>query len=190
MRARELANKSEIREQVYAFRAGNESVWRNVVEHNSSWLYALSIRLLWNSNDAEEAVQECFLRAFRQRRQLKNFERLRSWLRKICIRVCLRNRRKNKGVSLDEAEEFLAPVDKTSPDRRATTREETEKVLQGLAKLSPRQRSCLILAVFEGLSMKEVAESTGLKEGTVKRYIFDGRQFLCEYLGIDRRNDE
>lgn len=185
-----MAGKSRTGEQFYAFHKGNETVWRNIVDKNSNWLYALSLRLLWNSNDAEEAVQECFLRAFKNRRQLKNFERLRSWLRKICIRVCLEHQGKNRAVSLHEVDEFLASADRLSPDRRATTREEMEQVLDGLSKLSARQRSCLILSVFEGLSMKEIAESVGIKEGTVKRYIFEARQLLCEYLGIDRANHE
>ncbi len=55
---------------------------------------------------------------------------------------------------------------------------------------SPRQRSCLILSVFEGLSMNEIAETMGIKEGTVKRYIFEARQFLYQHLKIDRKNDE
>ena len=185
-----MVDKTETTKETHAFRRGNEVIWRKTVEAYSCWLYGLSIRLLWNSNDAEEAVQECFLRAFRQRRQLKDFERLHSWLRKICIRVCLRNRWKKREVSLHEAEEFLVLPDRFSPDRSAITRENAETVLQALAKLSPRQRGCLILTVFEELSMKEIADSMGIKEGTVKRYIFEARQFLYQYLKIDRRNDE
>ncbi|MHC4647976.1 MAG: RNA polymerase sigma factor [Planctomycetota bacterium] len=185
-----MSDKSRIGEQLYAFHEGNESVWRSIVGSNGIWLYALSFRLLWGSDDAEEAVQECFLRAFKKRRQLRNFDQLHGWLRKICIRVCLRSRRKKRTASLHEVKEFLLPADRFSPDKRATTAEETQKVLQGLSKLSGRQRSCLILSVFEGLSMKEIAQSMGIKEGTVKRYIFEARQFLAGYLGIDRRNDE
>ncbi len=184
-----MPDKSRIGEQLYAFHEGSESVWRNIVESNGVWLYALSVRLLWGCDDAEEAVQECFLRAFKKRRQLRNFDQLHGWLRKICIRVCLRGRRRKGIASLHEVKEFLLPADRFSPDKRATAAEETQKVVQGLSKLSGRQRSCLILSVFEGLSMKEIAESMGIKEGTVKRYIFEARQFLYEYLGIDRGND-
>ena len=185
-----MVDKSRITEQAIAFQRGNEAIWRKVVQNNCGWMYALSTRLLWNSNDAQEAVQECFLQAFKKRGQLRNFDQLCGWLRKICIRICLRKRSKNKAVSLHEVAEFLMPTDQLSPDGMATTREEIEKVLQGLAKLSPRQRSCLILSVFEGLSMNEIAETMGIKEGTVKRYIFEARQFLYQYLKIDRRNDE
>lgn len=185
-----MPGKSRIREQFYAFHEGNETVWRNIVERNGNWLYALSLRLLRDPDGAEEAVQECFLRAFRQRRQLKDFERLHGWLRRICIRICLRSRDKNGAVSLHEVEEFLVLGEGLSPDMRATTKEEMEKVVQGLSRLSARQRSCLILSVFEGLSMKEISESVGIKEGTVKRYIFEARRSLCEYLGIGARDDE
>ncbi|MHC4477484.1 MAG: RNA polymerase sigma factor [Planctomycetota bacterium] len=174
-------------EQLHAFHEANESVWRDIVERNGSWLYALSFRLLWDANEAEEAVQECFLRAFKKRGQLRDLERLSGWLRKICLRVCLRNRRKTRTLSLHEVDGFLVPADRLSPDKTAASREKIHKVLCGLSKLSARQRGCLILAVFEGLSVNEIAESMGIKEGTVKRYIFEARQSLGEYLDIDGR---
>jgi RNA polymerase sigma-70 factor (ECF subfamily) len=177
-------------ERVIAFQRGNEVVWREIVQNNSDWLYALSVRLLWDSNDAQEAVQDCFLQAFKKRGQLKSFDRLCGWLRTICIRICLRKRSKNKTVSLHEVEEFLVPTDQLSPDGMVTTREEIEKVLRGLVKLPPRQRSCLMLSVFERLSMKEIAETMGIKNGTVRHYIFEARQFLYQYLKIDRKTDE
>ncbi len=185
-----MVDKSRITERVIAFQRGNEVVWRAIVQNNGGWLYALSVRLLWDSNDAQEDVQECFLHAFKKRGQLKSFDRLCGWLRTICIRICLRKRSKNKPVSLHEVEEFLVPTNQLSPDGVVTAREEIEKVLQGLVKLSPRQRSCLMLSVFEKLSMNEIAETTGIKEGTVKRYIFEARQYLYQYLKIDRKNDE
>jgi RNA polymerase sigma-70 factor (ECF subfamily) len=190
MRARKLPGMSVMTEQFHEFHKGNESIWRNIVERNGSWLYALSFRLLWDRNEAEEAVQECFLRAFKKRGQLRDLERLPSWLRKICLRICLRKKGKNRTVSLHEVEGLLVPADGLSPDKTAATREEIEKVLCGLSKLSARQRGCLILLVFDGLSGNEIAESMGIKEGTVKRYIFEARQSLCDYLGIKRRNDD
>lgn len=184
-----MVDKNIITEQTRAFQRGNEVIWRKVVQSNTGWLYTLSFRLLWESNDAQDAIQECFLQAFKKRGQLRNFDQLGGWLKKICIRICLRKRSKNNTVCLHEIEEFV-PTGQISPDGIATIREETEKVLKGLAKLSPRQRSCLILSILERLSMNEIAETMGIKEGTVKRYIFEARQFLYQYLGIDRKNDE
>lgn len=94
-----------------------------------------------------------------------------------------------KIVSLQGIEEFLLPMDPVSPDRKAANREEIKNIISGLAKLSPRQRSCLVLSVFEGLSMNEISKTIGIRVGTVKRYIFEARQALSKCLKKDGRND-
>lgn len=185
-----MEDKNRIKEQIGAFQDGNEIVWRKIVENNSNWLYVMSIRMLWDSNDAEEVVQECFLRAFKKRGQLRNFNQLRGWLRTICVRICLRKHSENKTVSLHNVEAFMVPDNQISPEKTATAREEIKKVLQGLAKLSQRQQTCLTLSVFEKFSMNQIAKAVGIKEGTVRRYIFEARQSLHQYLKIKRRNDD
>jgi RNA polymerase sigma-70 factor (ECF subfamily) len=55
-------------------------------------------------------------------------------------------------------------------------------VLDGLSKLSQRQRACLTLSVFEDLSIEEISQSLGISNGAVKRYIYEARQSLKKYL--------
>ena len=184
-----MTNENEIREQLCAFQEGDEVIWRQIVHSNSSWLYALCLRLLWNASEAEDAVQECFLNAFKGRKQLKNMHNLRSWLRTICVRICVKKCKKNKTVFLVEAEDFMVTANPVSPERLVTAKEEIKKVLLGLTMLSPRQMSCLILSVFEGLSMNEVSKTLGIREGTVKRYVFEARQFLKSYLKMVENNE-
>jgi RNA polymerase sigma-70 factor (ECF subfamily) len=166
-----------------AFQQGDEDAWREIVEANSPWLFALSLRMLGHADDAEDVVQECFLRAFRARRQLANFDSLRGWLRTTCARLCLRRPRKSPSVSLDDVAAFVPSEKDISPDRIAAAEEEIRTVLDGLSRLSPRRRGCLVLAVFEDLSIREISATMGISSGSVKRYIFEARSALRQLLG-------
>jgi RNA polymerase sigma factor (sigma-70 family) len=164
------------------FQDGNETVWQQIVLENSQWLFSLCLRIVRHPNDAEDIVQETFLQAFRARKQLKNFDNLRSWLRKICVRLAIRRPRRRQTVSLDEVNAFIANKKTAFADQSASTKEELELVLNGLSKLSQRQRVCLILAVFEELSINEIANELGISTGAVKRYIFEARQTLQKFF--------
>jgi RNA polymerase sigma-70 factor (ECF subfamily) len=169
-------------DRLLAFQQGDEDVWQEIVSGNSRWLFALSLRMLGHADDAEDIVQECFLRAFRARRQLANFDSLCGWLRTTCARLCLRRPRKSPDVSLDDVAAFV-PSEEILPDRIAAAEEEIRSVLEGLSRLSPRQRGCLVLAIFEDLSIKEISEAMGISSGSVKRYIFEARSALRHLLG-------
>jgi RNA polymerase sigma factor (sigma-70 family) len=162
---------------------GNEAAWQQIVSTNSQWLYALSLRLLGHPDDAEDAVQECFLQAFRARRQLKNLKTFRGWLRTICVRLCMRKRKKQRPFAAPDPDAFLPAEQSLSPDRIAAARQEIAAALEALDSLPPRQRSCLVLFIFEELSMDEIAETLGVSQGAVKRYIHDARKSLRRFMG-------
>jgi RNA polymerase sigma-70 factor (ECF subfamily) len=158
-------------------------MWGEVVNSNSQWLYDLSLRIIGRPAEAEDVVQETFLRAFRFRTQLRDFERLRGWLKQICVRLCLRCRRNPQSeLSLDQVEAFLPAPASQRPDSSCTAKGELELVLQAMDSLTPRQRTCLVLAVFEGHSGAGIAEMLGLSLGAVKRYIHEARRELERQL--------
>jgi RNA polymerase sigma-70 factor (ECF subfamily) len=169
-------------EKLNFFQDGDESLWQLIIAEYSQWLYNLSLRIVRHSNDAEDIVQETFLQAFRARKQLKDFNSLQGWLRQICLRLCLRKSRFSKTVSLQEVEAFLPDDKSASTTESAASKEELGMVLDGLSKLSQRQRACLTLSVFEDLSIEEISQSLGISNGAVKRYIYEARQTLQKFL--------
>jgi len=169
-------------EKLNFFQDGDETFWQSIIVEYSQWLYNLCLRIVRHTNDAEDIVQETFLNAFRARKQLKDFSNLRGWLRQICVRLCLKRKSKVKTISLQEIEAFMPDEKIASIEDSIASKEELEMVLNGLAKLSQRQRVCLILSVFEGLSIKEISQMLGISAGAVKRYIFEARQTLQEIL--------
>ena len=162
---------------------GDEAAWQEIVSTNSQWLYALSLRLLGHPDDAEDAVQECFLQAFRARRQLKDLKTLHGWLRTICVRLCMRKRKKQTPVTAPDLDAFLPAEQSQAPDRITAARQEMAATLKGLDSLSPRERCCLVLFIFEELSIDEIAETLGVSLGAVKRYIHDARKALRGIMG-------
>jgi len=169
-------------EKLNFFQDGDESLWQSIIAEYVQWLYNLSLRIVRHSNDAEDVVQETFLQAFRARKQLKDYNSLQGWLRQICLRLCLRKSRFSKTVSLQEVETFIPDEKAESITESVASKEELGIVLDGLSKLSQRQRACLTLSVFEDLSIEEISQSLGISNGAVKRYIYEARQALKKFL--------
>ncbi len=182
MKEKIMEYSRKLSEEFIGFRDGDEAVWEQIVLENSQWLFSLCLRIVRHPNDAEDIVQETFLQAFRARKQLNDFNYLRSWLRKICIRLAIRRPQKGQSVSLDEVNAFIADEKTAFADQSASSKEELKLVLNGLSILSQRQRVCLILSVFEELSINEIANELGISNGAVKRYIFEGRQTLKKFF--------
>lgn len=162
-----------------AFHRGDEAVWESVVDENLRWLRALGYRITGDAGEAEDAVQECFIRAYRSRSQLRDWANRRAWLRTICVRLCVKRPRRAEFAASDAIERAESAA---NLQRAAQAKEELELVMEALDRLAPRQRTCLVLAVFEEMSGREIAESLEISESSVRGYIHEARQNLKAQL--------
>jgi RNA polymerase sigma-70 factor (ECF subfamily) len=160
------------------FADGDPTLWRRVVEENQGWMFVLAIRMVHHRQDAEDAVQEAFVRAWRSRDRLREFAALRGWLRTTLVRQCIRRPVRPGGPSWETVENWLPASSATRPDRLAEDRQRLMNVLEAMNGLPLRQRTCLILSVFEGMNGPEIAEQLELSAGTVRRYLHDARRAL------------
>lgn len=158
------------------------------VSQHSPTLYGMALRKLGNIEDAEDALQDAFLSAFKNMHQFRGQARLSTWLGTIVLnsaRMQLRRRLSHNLVPLDVNEEnyetgepILAErLEDRTPDaeetfRRTQTRENLEQVIQRLPK---SLRATFRLRVFDGLRTSEVAVALGVSEGTVKARFFRAR---------------
>jgi len=161
-------------------RSGDSQAFRLLVEHHSSNIFRLAYRMTGNEQDAEDVVQETFLKAFRQ---LKGFEarsNFSTWLYRIgvnCALDLLRKRRRH-----DEFQEPWEPDhgrgvlesdhQESMPDRLVFSIEVKRRVSQALEGLSPMERSAFVLRHFEGMSIEEVGQVLGLQASAAKHSIF------------------
>ena len=129
---------------------------------------------------AETLTQECFLKAHRNWKSFRGESTAMTWLMRIAINLekdHWRNRRlqfwrqtRTNSVDLDEASEWL-PSGERSAEQQLLAREQVKKVWKAVAGLSERQRTVFLLRYVEEQDLSEIAQATGLSEGTVKAHL-------------------
>jgi RNA polymerase sigma-70 factor (ECF subfamily) len=129
---------------------------------------------------AETLTQECFLKAHRNWAHFRGDSTAMTWLMRIAINLQKdhwRNRRmqfwrqtRTNTVDLDEASEWL-PSGESSAEQQLLAREQVKKVWKVVSGLSERQRTVFLLRYVEEQELSEIAEATGLSEGTVKAHL-------------------
>jgi RNA polymerase sigma-70 factor (ECF subfamily) len=156
----------------------------------------LALRLVRNREEAEELVQDAFVRAYRNLRSFRGDSAFRTWFYRILYNVCMtsvRRRAKREPILyLDGQPEMYESV----PDTGMTTALDQleEKEIAGilsdeLGKLPDKYRTALTLFYTEEMSYEEVGEIAGLPVGTVKSHLFRARTLLREKL-VTRLREE
>jgi RNA polymerase sigma-70 factor, ECF subfamily len=168
---------------------GDMGAFEQLYDRHSSTLYALLLRILSNADDAQEVLQETFVKAWTN---AKMFDAVRgsdvAWLISIARSRGidrLRSRR-IRGDREDEAGREISGsfgfVEKRTGADDAIQSEERSAVRSALAELPEAQRVALALAYFEGLSQSEIAEKLGEPLGTIKTRMQLGMKKLRERL--------
>ncbi len=159
-------------------------------------LYRTALRMTRNPQDAEDLVQETYLRAYRFFDQFQPGTNIRAWLFKILTNSYINTYRKasaeSKNTSLDETEEFslyhqMAREVQTGSlgwdvEAQVLDRFAEDDIREAIENLPPAFRMAVLLADVEGFSYKEIAEITGVNLGTVMSRLFRGRRLLQKAL--------
>ena len=163
-------------------REGDETAFARLIEPYRSQLHAHCYRMLGSVHDAEDAMQEVSLRAWRALGRFEGRSSLRSWLYTIATHQAIDALRKNQrhrlmsldrqaaGTGEDESG-TLADVlmaDQDNPQNHAQTAERNEWVRQAVAKLPEHLRSVVVMVYNRGLKYREAADQLGLPVGTIK----------------------
>ena len=184
-------------------RAGDEQAFRRLVEENQRLLYAVCLRMMGDSAEAEELTQEVFIRAFQAIDRFEERAKLSSWLCKIAVNLCynriqyLQRRGGKKKRSLDHfvgdrwerelnhAHPLSAKIQ--GPEEAQNSKEVMTLISRALLHLSEELRSLVILRDVEELSYQEIVEITGLQLGTVKSRLHRARgQVFRIYEALQR----
>lgn len=170
--------------------SGNTDRFEALVTANQKGVYNHALRMLGNEQDALDAAQDAFFRAYRSLATFRGESRFSVWLYRLVSNICfdmLRKRPSEPDLAITDENGETMPI----PDSRFTPQSELEKkelrlaVRNGLAKLPPDFRQILILREIDGLSYDEIARVTGLETGTVKSRIFRARKKLITILMKD-----
>jgi RNA polymerase sigma-70 factor, ECF subfamily len=133
---------------------------------------------LLGARDLDDVVQEAFLRIWKGLPKFDGRSLLKTWIYAVTVRAGIDHLRKvgRRG--------FLTPLDPaaTFPSNEEMDHLHKDLVSRGLGALSEEHRVVLILAIYEGLSLAEIAEVTSTNEGTVKSRLHYARKGMCEFL--------
>jgi RNA polymerase sigma-70 factor (ECF subfamily) len=165
----------------------------SVVSRYLPMFYKRAFRFLGNATDAEDAVQDALLSAYKHLGQFRGQAQLSTWLTTIvtnAARMQLRRRRGNY-LSLDEVqgEDGLTfserlPDSKPSPEEVCSTAEARDRLVEGVKQLSPKLRQAFQLREIDGLTTKEAALTLGVPEGTVKAQLARARAKLAGIIRL------
>jgi RNA polymerase sigma factor (sigma-70 family) len=158
--------------------------WETVVREHSARVYRLAYRLTGNTHDAEDLTQEVFVRVFRSLDSYTpgTFE---GWLHRITTNLFLDMARRRQRIRFeglaDETESRLGGSEPT-PAEAFDDRHLDGDIHAALKALAPEYRAAVILCDIEGLSYEEIADTLGVKLGTVRSRIHRGRAQLRQAL--------
>jgi RNA polymerase sigma factor (sigma-70 family) len=161
--------------------------WDEVVREHSARVYRLAYRLTGNVPDAEDLTQEVFVRVFRSLATYTpgTFE---GWLHRITTNLFLdmaRRRQRIRFEGLGEEAAGRLSGDEPTPAQAFDARHLDGDVQKAIAALAPEYRAAVVLCDIEGLSYEEVADTLGVKLGTVRSRIHRGRAQLR--VALDHR---
>jgi RNA polymerase sigma-70 factor (ECF subfamily) len=142
-----------------------------------------------NPSDAEDAVQEAFLRVLRHHDSLGEVRDHRVWLIRIVWNIVLdRKRRAKTRPETDDVEELarVLPADGLSAEQRAAAAQHHAHVLTCMEQLPAKERQVLMLSAFEELSSVEIASVLGITESSVRSRLFRARNLMADLLHYPR----
>jgi RNA polymerase sigma-70 factor, ECF subfamily len=165
--------------------AGNREAFAVLVERYQRRAFAVALRLLGNRADAEDAVQQTFLRLYESRASYDSRWRLNTWFYRILANTCVDGLRRTRPTcSVDDLE--LSTPD--TPERALVRREQEALLQAGLAAVPVEARIVLTLYYGEGRTYREIAAIRGIAVNTVKTHLRRGRAALRKTLragGVD-----
>jgi RNA polymerase sigma-70 factor (ECF subfamily) len=157
---------------------GDTAAFRPLVERYQRLLFTVALRMLGNRDEAVDAAQTAFVRAFEKLASYDRKHKFFSWLYRILVNECLNVRRNRR------PEEPLSPmlVARDDPRNDAEAAERRAMVQAAVARLPRLHREVIVLRHFAEMSYQEIAGVLSVPESTVKSRLYEARQQLGQWL--------
>ena len=151
-----------------------KTLFNSAARQYQDMVYRIALHSFGNPQDAEDAVQEVFLRLYTAEKSFEGPDHLRHWLIRVTVNVCkdtLKSPWRRRRVSLEEL-----------PEEPVFDRPEQGELYREVMRLPEKYRTVLYLFYYEELSVKEIARATGRGESTVTSQLARGRKLLRKSL--------
>ncbi len=161
-------------------KAGDKDAFRVLVERHSRPLFRLAYRMTGNEQDAEDVVQDSFLRAYRQLSRFDGRASFGTWVHRIATNRSLdlmrsRERRCERTQPMEPERDGVllsAPSPAPSPERTALSGEVRERIATAMEDLSAAERAAFVLRHFEKMKIEDVSRHLGCGQGAAKNTVF------------------
>jgi len=170
------------------FKQNDMSAFGEIVSKYQDKVYNLCRHMLRNADDAQDAAQDVFLKAYQALPKFQPEASLYTWLYRIATNTCIDYRKKPIFESLlgdfGEGERLIhdRASDAPSPEKLYQSKQIDQALQEGLGKLSPKLRAIIILKEIEELSYEEIADTLEISMGTVKSRIARAREELRKLM--------
>jgi RNA polymerase sigma-70 factor (ECF subfamily) len=161
---------------------GDTGSFRRIVDKYQNFVYTLTLRILNNEAEAEEAAQDTFIKAYQALKSFSGKSKFSTWLYRIAFNTSVSYKRKHRiEVSgLDGTEYKLASSVSATDD---LDREEQKRFIDhAINRLSPADSTVLTLFYKKELTLEEISEVTGMKNSAIKVKLFRARKRLADEL--------
>lgn len=175
-----MAERDEV--AVAAARSGDPEAFRLLVERHSRGVYRLAYRMTGNCHDAEDVVQDTFLKAYRQLNRFESRASFATWIHRIAVNCAVDLLRSRPRRELPAEHEVLEQVASTtgshggqhtmSPERLMASVEAGDRVKDAMSRLSALERAAFVLRHFEGQSIAEISRALDIRDNAAKHCIF------------------
>ena len=188
----EIVDETTDRELVARAQQQDVAAYDELVRRYYKKIYALLYNMTSNKEDAEDLIQEVFVKAYSALARFKGDSSFYTWVYRIAVNRAInyvKRRNKRAGTSLDNVDSgierdkaYVELSSKESPFRDATLSELQEKLNSALQKLSDKHRVVVVMHDIEGVPHDEIARVLGVSTGTVRSRLFYARQILQSEL--------
>lgn len=170
-------------EYIASARDGDDEAFQEVVKAFQGPVFNLCYRMLGNAQEAEDAAQEAFLKAYRNMKRYDPDRKFSNWILSIASNHCIDRlrRRRMQFISLDEwLPRFENPAPNPGPEQLVADQEMQEDMHQMLERLGSTDRAAVILRYWYDYSYEEIADSLSLSVPAVKSRLHRARRFLAD----------
>jgi RNA polymerase sigma-70 factor, ECF subfamily len=171
-------------------KAGDADAFRVLVERHSRPMFRLAFRMTGNEQDAEDIVQDTFLRAYRRIEKFDERASFGTWLYRITVNCSLdlmrarKRRSEQSGPANPEMDDLIQslPSCGATPDRMAMSGQARQRIAEAMEELSASERTAFVLRHFEGMCIDEVSRVLGCRPGAARHCVFRAVQKLRRAL--------
>jgi RNA polymerase sigma-70 factor (ECF subfamily) len=175
-------NTTEQTEWITQTKAGNQTAFSQIVDKYQKPVYNICFHMLKNGEEAEDAAQEVFLRAFSKLDTYDESRQFSTWLFAIASHYCMDRWKKRRFqlVSWDDLKNMLSDREASQPEKVMMNIEASQEVHDMLQTLRPDYRMVVILKYWHGMSYEEIAQTMDTTVSTIKSKLFRARKMMAK----------